>query len=126
MAVRKFKFIFLLLVSSCVTASDTGSVNIDNQLSECIIPTDIKMSSEAKIPILSFYLQMNGSLAKCGCKSALGAYTVFAEMEDYKSYVIGGKVAFAKSEYKYLPLSAEHSLVDKKKLIVSLSCAQPD
>jgi len=102
------------------------SVNIDNQLSECIIPTNIKISKEAKIPILSFYLKVNGSIAECGCKSALGAYTVFAQMEDYKSYVIGGKVAFVKSEYKYLPLSAEQGLIDKKKLILSLSCAQPD
>lgn len=126
MAALKFSFILLLSVVSCATASGLEPVNFNNQLSACVEINGMKITTEGRIPVLSFDLKMNKPISECGCKSALGAYTVFSKMEEYQSYIIGGKVAFKTSEHKYLPLSAEQSLIDKKLLEVNLSCAQPD
>lgn len=126
MAAQKFNFMFLLFVSSCATASNTEPVKLNNQLSACIATTNMKISMEGRIPVLSFDLQMIKHLGECGCKSALGSYTVYSQMEEYTSYIIGGKAGFAKSAHKYLPLAAEQNLIDKRKLIVDFSCAQPD
>lgn len=126
MAVRKFSFILLLFVASCATASGLDTVNLNNQLSACVEINGVKITTEGRIPVLSFDLKLNKPISECGCKSALGAYTVFSQMEGYQSYIIGGKMTLKKSEHKYLPLSAEQSLIDKRILEVNLSCAQPD
>ena len=129
MAVQKFKYIILLLMCSCASANSVDIVNtvkIDNQLSQCITATHIKIDKEGKIPILSFDLRIDKDIAECGCKSALGSYTVYTQMDGYKSYIIGGKVGFVKSGKKSLPLSSEQKLIGKRELIVGFSCAQPD
>jgi hypothetical protein len=127
MAVRKFKFmLFLLLSSSSATASDSDNVKIENNLSACISISDVKKNTEEEIPVISFYLHVNKSIAECGCKSALGAYTVLSQLAGYNSYILGGKVGLSESGHKQVPLSAEHNLVDKKMLVVGFSCAQAD
>jgi len=126
MVARKFRYIILFLVSSCATANSADTLTIDNQLSQCISIADTKVDTEGKIPVLSFHLQIDKHIAECGCKSALGSYTVFSQREEYTSFIIGGKVGFSKTEEKYLPLAADQKLIDKRKIVVRFSCAQPD
>jgi len=126
MVARKFSFIAFLLVVSCATANEQSLVKLNNQLSACISVSDMQILTDSRIPTLSFNVKIKKSIAKCGCKSALGAYSVFSQMTEYQSYIIGGKISFAKSEHKYLPLSAEQSLINKKKLEVIFSCSRPD
>lgn len=126
MAAQKYKFIFVFLVSSCAVANDSDSININNQLSSCITVTNTAVSENSEIPVLSFDLKVDKPISECGCKSALGAYTVYTIYGDYKSYILGGKIGFIASSHKLLPLSAEKRLINKKKLAIELSCAQPD
>lgn len=126
MAARKYRFIFVFLVSSCAVANDSGSINISNQLSSCITVTNAAVSEDSEIPVFSFDLKVDNPISECGCKSALGAYTVYTISGDFKSYILGGKVGFIASSHKLLPLSAEKKLINKKKLVIELSCAQPD
>jgi hypothetical protein len=126
MAARKYKFIFVFLVSSCAVANDSDSINISNQLSSCITATNTAVTEDSEIPIFSFDLKMDKPISECGCKSALAAYTIYTISGDHKSYILGGKVGFIASSRKFLPLSAEKKLIHKKKLVIELSCAQPD
>jgi hypothetical protein len=126
MVVRKYKFIFVFLVSSCAVANDSDSINISNRLSSCVTVTNTAVSSDSGIPIFSFDLKVGKPISECGCKSALASYAVYTSSGEYKSYVLGGKIGFIASSHKLLPLSAEKILINKKKLVIELSCAQPD
>lgn len=126
MAGRKFSFILLLALTSCATANESPQVNINNQLKACADISALEVSAQGKIPTLSFDLKLNKPISECGCKSALGTFTVFSLKEDYKSYLLSGKVALMKSERKSLPLSAEQNLIQSGKVTVDFSCALPD
>lgn len=126
MVARKYSVLGVFFIVSCATANERESIQLNNQLSACIAVNDVQTSIENGIPVLSFDVQIKQSIAECGCKSALGSYSVMAKMAEYQSYIIGGKVAFTKSEHKYLPLSAEQGLINKRNLEIVLSCAQPD
>ena len=125
MVAQKFKFLILLLVASCLSASEIDSVKIENHLSSCIAFTDMNRDVVSKIPVLSLYSQISRPIAECGCKSALGTYSIFSQLEGYRFYIISGQVSFVESELKYLPLSPEQKLISGKKLVVSFSCSQP-
>ncbi|MEI8571417.1 DUF2195 family protein [Methylomonas sp. LW13] len=126
MVARKISVLGVFFIVSCAIANEPESIQLNNQLSACIAVNDIQTSIENGIPVLSFDAKIIKSIAECGCKSALGSYSVMAKMAEYQSYIIVGKVAFTKSEHKYWPLSAEQGLIDKRKLEIVLSCAQPD
>lgn len=126
MAARKYKCIFVFLASSCAVANDSDSMHIGNQLSSCIAVTNAAVSEDSEIPVFSFDLKVDKPIYECGCKSTLGAYAVYTISGDFKSYILGGKVGFIASSHKLLPLSAEKKLINKKKLVIELSCAQPD
>jgi hypothetical protein len=126
MAAQKFKLIVVFLVSSCAVAGNLDNIKINNQLSTCASFANAEISKEGAIPIFSFDLEVHKPIAECGCKSALGSYAVYSSSEEYKAYIIGGKVGFVASSRKHIPLSAEHNLIKKRELIVEFSCAQPD
>lgn len=126
MAAQRFKLIFILLVSSCAAANDLDAIKINNHLSACTAISKTEISTKNEIPVLRFDLEVKKPIAECGCKSALGYYTVHTANEAYKSYVLGGKIGLMTSGRKALPLAAEPRLINKKKLVVDISCAQPD
>jgi hypothetical protein len=133
MAARKFSFILLLFVVSCTTASGQEPVKLNNTLSHCVEISGMKITAEGKIPVLSFDLKVNKSIGECGCKSAVGSYTVYAirkghelgAPEEYKLLLIHGDVSLRSSEHKYLPLAAEQWLINKEKLEVEICCSNP-
>lgn len=126
MVVRKFNLILIILASSCAVANDSGAIKINNQLSACISVTNKAITKEGIISVFSFDLEVDKPIAECGCKSALGSYAVYTATKGYTSYIIGGKVGFVTSARKYLPLSAEENLINKRELIIKFNCAQPD
>ena len=126
MAERKFNLILLLLLTSCATAHESPQVTINNHLNACAEIGALEVSAQGNIPTVSFDLKINTPIAECGCKSALGTFTVFAVKEDYKSHLLSGKVALMKSGTKVLPLSAEKNLLNSGKLEIDFSCALPD
>lgn len=126
MAARRFNLVTALFISSCAVASDQESIEVNNKLSKCISIVKTEVSRESEIPALSFELEVHKPIAECGCKSALGSYSVYSSNEGYRSYIIGGKIGFLTSSHKQLPLSAERNLINKKELVVEFSCAQPD
>ena len=126
MAERKFNLISLLLLTSCATAHETPQVTINNHLKTCVDISALEVRAQGDIPTASFDLKKNKSIAECGCKSALGTFTVFVVKEDYKSHLLSGKVALMKSGKKVLPLSAEKNLLKSGKLEIDFSCALPD
>lgn len=126
MVEQKFKLIVVFLVSSCAVAGNLGNIKINNQLAACASFANTEVSKEGAVPIFSFDLEVHKPIAECGCKSALGSYAVYSSSEEYKSYIIGGKVGFVASSRKYIPLSAEQNLIKNHELIIEFSCAQPD
>ncbi|TCJ12820.1 DUF2195 family protein [Parasulfuritortus cantonensis] len=126
MVAKEFELAFLCFLSSCAVAENSHYFEIDNKLFACLSTTNIKQSNEGVIPVLHFDLKIHKPIAECGCKSALGLYTVSAQMDGYRSYIIGGKIGLAESGHRYIPLSAEGALINKKRLVVGLACAQPD
>jgi hypothetical protein len=118
MAAQKFNLIVVFLVSSCAVAGNVDNINLNNQLSACTSLANTEISKEGEIPIFSFDLEVHKPIAECGCKSALGSYAVYTSSEEYKSYIIGGKIGFVASSRKYVPLSAEKNLIQKRELIV--------
>jgi hypothetical protein len=126
MVVRNFNLILIIIVSSCAVANDSDAIKINNQLSACISVANKTIIKEGVISVFSFDLEVKRPIAECGCKSALGSYAVYSSTKDYTSYIIGGKVGFMTSVRKYLPLSVEDNLINKRELIIEFSCAQPD
>lgn len=127
MVARKPEFALLLFLTSCACA-DSGDVPaIENHLSACIVLSGVEQRTETSgLKALWLHADIVQSLAECGCKSALGTYTVFAKMDGYRSYIIGGKLVLVRSGARLLPLSADPDLINSKPLVVSFSCAQPD
>jgi hypothetical protein len=126
MVVRNFNLILIILVSSCAIANESDVIRINNQLSACISVANKAITKEGIISVFSFDLEVEKPIAECGCKSALGSYAVYSSTKDYTSYIIGGKVGFMTSARKYLPLSVEENLINKRELIIEFSCAQPN
>ncbi|THB62952.1 MAG: DUF2195 family protein [Gammaproteobacteria bacterium] len=117
---------FVFFASSCAAAKQPDKIEINNNLSACTYITNTKISTENDIPLLSFDLKIDKPISECGCKSAQGAYTVYTYTENYKSYILGGKIVLMASKHKSLPLSADKNLIDNRKLIIEFSCSQPD
>ena len=128
MVAQRFKLLLLLLVSSCSVADDFENIDIEieNGLSSCVTIDNVKRLENAILPSASFNLAVNKTISHCGCKSALASFIVYAVEEDYRSYIIGGKVGFRASAIKNVPLSAEETLVKDRNLAITFSCAQPD
>lgn len=125
MVERKYSLIFSVLLASCVVAKEEAPV-INNQLAECVEINSVASDKQNSIPVMSFDLNVKSPISACGCKSALGAFSVYALREGYKSYLIGGKIGLAKAGKKYLPLATDKGLVGQGKLEVNFSCALPD
>lgn len=127
MVVRKLESALLLLLASGVSADSRDTPEIENHISACVALSGVEKRTEPSgLQVLGLRVGITQSLAECGCKSALVAYTVFAKMDGYRSYIIGGKLLLAQSGTKQLPLSADPDLINDKPLAVSFSCAQPD
>jgi len=125
MAVLKFSLLAILLMPFTTVAGDE-KIDIENLLSQCSAIRDLELSSEGNIPVLSFDLVLKESIADCGCKSALGAFSVYAQRDSYQSHLISGKIALEKDGKKYLPIAADNNLITSARLKVVFSCAQPD
>lgn len=125
MAARKYSLLAFLLVSLTAVAGGE-KIDIKNQLSQCSEIHNPKLAIDGKIPVLSFELILKESIADCGCKSALGTFSVYALRDSYESHLISGKVALGKEGKMYIPVAADNNLVASARLKVSFSCAQPD
>lgn len=126
MVIQRFSLIFSILASSCVFANDLENIEIRNELSQCVILKNLSFSKENKIPVFNFDLDLNKYISECGCKSALGFYSVYAFDENRESYLMGGKVRFLTSSHKSIPISAEKNIIGGRKLVVEFTCARPD
>lgn len=127
MVARKPEFALLLFLASCASADGGDIPELENHVSACVTLSGIeKRTGQGGLEVLGLRVDITRSLAECGCKSALGTYTVFAKMDGYRSYIIGGKLVLAQSGTKLLPLSADPDLIRNKPLAISFSCAQPD
>lgn len=125
MAGLKFSFLVFLLLPLTTAASDE-KIDINNQLSQCSEVHNPKLVTDGSVPVLSFDLVLKESIADCGCKSALGAFSVYAQRGGAESHLINGKVALGKEGKKFIPVAADNNLISAARLMVSFSCAQPD
>lgn len=125
MAGLKFSFLVFLLLPLTAAASDE-KIDINNRLSQCSEIRNPKIVTEGSVPVLSFDLVLKESIADCGCKSALGAFSVYAQRGGTESYLINGKVALGKEGKTLIPVAADNNLISAARLMVSFSCAQPD
>ena len=121
----KYSLIFSVLLASCATAKEEAPV-INNQLAECVEVSHVKMDKLENVPVMLLDLNVKTPISACGCKSALGIFSVYAMRQGYKSPLISGKVGLTKSGAKYLPLATEKELLGLGRLEVSFSCALPD
>lgn len=125
MAAQKFKLLAVFLFSLTAMADD-GKVDVNNQLSLCSEINNPTLITKGVVPILSFDLVVKDTIADCGCKSALGAFSVYAQRDSYESFLISGNVALEKGGKKSIPVAADKNLIKSARLRVKFSCAQPD
>lgn len=123
--VLKFSLLVAFLLSLTAVASD-GAVDINNQLSQCSEIKGPKLMLKGSVPVMSFNLVLKDTIADCGCKSALGAFSVYAQRDSYESFLISGNVALEKEGKKIIPVAADKNLLKSAHLSVSFTCAQPD
>lgn len=121
----RFMVVAFFLVSSIAAASDEN-IDINNQLSQCSEIHNPKLVTDGSVPVLSFDLVLKESIADCGCKSALGVFSVYVQSGSAESYLIGGKVALGKEGKKFIPVAADNNLISAARLMVSFSCARPE
>lgn len=126
MAGRRFSLVFILLISACATANGSRHITVQSDLAECATIENKKILKKGAFPVLSYDLKVHKSIAECGCKSALGVYSVYYLGDGFKSHIMSGKVGFLDSSPKEVPLSAEERLISNRDLIVEFSCALPD
>ncbi len=125
MAGLKVSFLVLLLLPLTSAAGDEN-FDINNQLSQYSEIHNPKLVTDGSVPVLSFDLVLMESIADCGCKSALGVFSVYVQNGSAESYLIDGKVALGKEGKKFIPVAADNNLISAARLMVSFSCARPD
>jgi hypothetical protein len=114
------------MTSTCVIANTNYKIELDNQLSKCMLIENEKSFNLSKTPFIKIKYKKISSTANCGCKSALSAYYVYAKNNNYQSFLIGGKLIFNKSGIQNLPLAVEDNIIAGRTIQIIFSCARPD
>lgn len=125
MAALKFSLILLLFITSCASANN-DKISFDNGLEKCINFSNITLVENTKIPLLLIDLEVVEPISGCGCKSALGEFTVTSLYDTYESYLITGKIPLLESGEKHIPISTDSTLIKNKQLNLKLNCSRPD
>lgn len=117
---------FLMCVSAAAIALDTNQLELSNGLAGCSELKGFYILDNSPVPVIAVDVVLKKSIAECGCKSALGTFSVYADRGDYSSYLLGGKINLAVPGEKYLPLATDVKLLKSAKIEVTFACAQPD
>lgn len=126
MTLLKSVFAIALFSSHVAIAGEVPSVSINNLLANCSEITNTKILNDGNMPVLSFDLILKDSIGDCGCKSALGSFMVNATREDYRSFLMAGKINFLNDGKKYLPLATDSKLIGSSTIEIQFGCASPD
>jgi hypothetical protein len=117
--------VLALFVAPLTAEANEEAIAVNNQLSQCSEINNSKLITKGVVPTFSFELVLKDTIADCGCKSALGAFSVYARRYSYESFLIGGKVSLEKEGKKIIPVAADKNLIKSARLSVSVSCVQP-
>lgn len=115
-----------LAFTACVDAGQRNNIQIQNDLAKCIEIESTNAHVNGRTPFVTLNYKRVALTSECGCKSKLCAYSVYAESEGYKSFLIGGKVSFQEAGKMELPLSTDGKILGNRPVLLFLSCAQPD
>lgn len=118
--------LLVLVIPLCVTANPVYRVEIDNDLSRCIIVESAKVRIDQDRPTIEVTFKEISSTADCGCKSRLNAYSVYAIDKSHQSFLMGGKFAFNQSGSIRLPMAIDQEIVGNRPVRLTISCAQPE
>lgn len=78
------------------------------------------------LAVLELRYNVAKSTGECGCKSALSAYSSYAEVPDGERYLMGGALTLSGGDFVTLPLTADKDLLGESAVRVSLGCEAPD
>jgi hypothetical protein len=135
MAALSLEAALLWMVFGCAASnvggqSGSGSAavryRLENQLSACVVIERETASWRGDIAVLELRYDLAKSTGECGCKSALSAYSSYAEFTDGERYLMGGALTLSGGDAMTLPLTADKDLLGDAAVRVSLGCEAPD
>lgn len=135
MAAPRFELVLVLALLRCATSNSANPPNtalapvryrLENQLSDCVLIEKETAVWRGDIAVLELRYSLAKSTGECGCKSALSAYSSYAELADGERYLMGGALTLAGGDSLTLPLTADKDLFGDSTVRVSLGCEAPD
>jgi hypothetical protein len=126
MAEPRLEFAIFMFAFGCAAMQPRIEYRLENSLDACVKIDQEASSWNGQLAVLELRYHMAKSTAECGCKSALSAYSSFAELSTGEQYMIGGTITLAGSDEVTLPLSIDRDLLGQSSLRVSLACERPE
>jgi len=135
MAAPKFEATLLLVLVGCAALNGNGQAGgsvpavryrLENHLSPCVVVEKENASWHGDLAVLEVRYNLAKSTGECGCKSALSAYSSYAELPGGERYLIGGALTLSGSDAVTSPLTADKDLLGDSAVRVSLGCETPD
>lgn len=131
MAILSCKHFFALLAFLFFMGSATAlpsSVAMKNYISSCIEFGALDSVLIGSTPMISTSVKVKANVGVCGCKSAVGLYSVYLGEPNRSLRLIEGIIAtkFLKSGDIQLPVALTANIAEGKKLTVTFSCQPPD
>lgn len=102
------------------------SIKIDNHLSACIKISHQSSFEEHGIWFARIQYNQSTSIASCGCKSSISAYSSNWQTKDNKGFLMKGNLLFGKAGTIDLPLSMNPILTRQKTTMLTFSCAEAE
>lgn len=135
MAAPRLKAALLWVLLGCAASNGSGQAGgslpavryrFENHLSTCVVVEKETATWRGDVAVLELRYDLAKSTGECGCKSALSAYSSYAELADGERYLIGGVLTLSGGDAVTLPLAADKDLLGDSAVRVSLGCETPD
>ena len=126
MVARRSDLAILGVLLSCASAQAPVRYRLENQLAGCLEVEGEAASWRDDLAVLEVRYHLAKSTAECGCKSALSAYSSYAEVPDGERYLSGGAMTLSGQDSVSLPLTVDRDLLGDSTVRVSIGCEQPD
>ncbi|MBO1114003.1 DUF2195 family protein [Bordetella petrii] len=113
---------------ACAAAAHaSGSLKVDNALAACVdVRPGMRATTDGQV-LLQAGLDVRQPIGRCGCKSAIAAYTSQVELDGgRRGFLQRGALGVKQSGARTLTLASDEKLLGDRNVVLSLRCAAPD
>jgi hypothetical protein len=119
---RSFVLLVSLVLAGCLQAHSQVNYRIDNHLERCIEPVASQTTWVRGVLVLELRYRQRQPTARCGCTSALVAYSSYADAPGGRRWLASASLTPAHNDLVTLPLAVDRDLLGDASVLVSLGC----